>query len=157
MIQIIAIVFGVVVLVTNYLTWSFTADHFKDRAKAEMAEVMGLELQKQAQMRDAMAELEAKSHEVQVVEKERVRTITKEVQRVVKADPIYIAAECVLPPDGVRVYNAAASGMRLASATVQAPVVPAIPAPPVGKSDSGGSAGGGGVVLRPIPRVQAVP
>lgn len=157
MIQLIAIVFIVSVLVTNFLTWNFTADHFKDKAAAEIAEVQALELQKQATMREEMDKLAAQANEIQVVEKERVRTIVKEVQRVIKSDPVYIAAECVLPPDGVRVFNAAAAGVRLERPVVQAPVLPVVAPTPAGKIDAGGPPGGGGVVLRPVPRVPPVP
>lgn len=157
MIQLIAIAFAVSMLVTGFSTWHFASGYYESKAKAEMAEVLEAEAQKQATMREEMARLEEKSQEIKIVEKERVRTITKEVQRVVKADPIYIAAECVLPPDGVRVFNAAAGGVRLASATVQAPVVSVVPAPPAGKSDAGGPPGGVGTVLRPVPRVSPVP
>lgn len=147
---------SVVLVATNvttaYLVYDTTADYYDAKHQAEQAALLTAELAKQKELQAKMSALETKAQEVKTVEVERVKFITKEVRRVVK-EPVYVDAACKLTPDGVRVYNAAAAGLRLEDPEPQAPVVPVQPAQAPTTSKPGRPAGGGDGSLRPVPRL----
>ena len=146
----------VVLLATNattaYLIYDTTADYYDAKHQAEQAALLTAEPAKQKELQAKMSALETKAQEIKTVEVERVKYITKEVRRVVK-DRVYVDSACQLTPDGVRIYNAAAAGVRLEDPEPQAPVVSPEPATTPSEGKPGRPAGGGDGSLRRVPRL----
>ena len=139
-------------VVTAYLVYDTTADYYDAKHAAEQTALLETELAKQKELQAKMSALETKAQEIKTVEVERVKYITKEVRRVVK-DRVYVDSACQLTPDGVRIYNAAAAGVRLEDPEPQAPVVSTEPATTPSEGKPGRPAGGGDGSLRRVPRL----
>jgi hypothetical protein len=140
---------------SSYATWSVTADYYRALEAKAVAQAVAVEAQRRAELATQVAALERKQQQVREVEVVKWRTIKKEVERVVQADPVYVRAECRVTDDGVRLYNAAANGLQLAAAAGQPAAVPVQPAAAETKRDPGRPAGDSGGGVRPVPRLPA--
>jgi hypothetical protein len=130
--------------------YSSRLDAERARNAAEVAQAVAESESKRATLAMRTAELADALRDAQATERIRVIEVKKEVQRVVQA-PVY--RDCKLDDDGLRVYNAAASGMSVEPAAVtSAAVRENAPVAQVRRND-GGSAGGSGGGLRPVPRL----
>lgn len=149
--------FGILAMVigSSVMTWNFTANYYTAKAERLAAETAAVEANRRAELISQVTELERKQAVVREVEVVKWKTLRKEVERVVQADPVYVRLECRVTPDGVRVYNAAAAGLQLAAADGKAAVVPGEPTAAEGGSPAGRPAVDGGSGRRPIPRLPA--
>jgi hypothetical protein len=130
--------------------YSSRLDAERARNAAEVAQAVAESESKRATLATRTAELADALRDAQATDRLRVIEIKKEVQRVVQA-PVY--RDCRLDDDGLRIYNAAASGVRVEPAAVAPAAVPQdAPRAEIRRVD-GGSAGGGGGGLRPVPRL----
>ena len=155
MIYLIAIV--LMVGGASFATWNVTSDYYQSKASALEQRRVAAEATRRAELLGQIADLERKQAVVREVEIVKWRTVKKEVERVVKGDPVYVSLECRVTDDGVRVYNAAAAGLQLAAADIKPPAVPEKPAAAEARRNDGRPAGNGGVGLRPISRMPSVP
>jgi hypothetical protein len=157
MIQILLIVFAVVLVGSNLTTWSKTADYYNAKADAVLAQQVLKSQQIADDLRQEIVGIEAWYDGKVQQQKVVTRTITKEVQRVIQSDPIYVAAECRIPDAGVRLYTAAAAGVYVAPAAVPVAAVPAATGPAQAGGNDGRPAGSGNSERRPISRLPAAP
>ena len=138
---------------TGFATWNITSTYYEAKQDKLIAEAVAGEATKRADIATKMAALEREKAVVREVEVVKWKTIKKEVERVVKGDPVYVSLECRVTDDGVRLFNAAAAGLQLAAADVRPAVVPEKSAAPEARGDNGRPAGNSGGGLRPVPRV----
>ena len=130
--------------------YSSRLDAERARNAAEVARAVAESETKRATLATRTAELADALRDAQATERIRTVEIKREVQRVVEK-PVY--RDCRLDDDGLRVYNAAASGMRVEPAVVAPAAVPQDAARAAIRRDDGRPAGGGGVGLRAVPRL----
>jgi hypothetical protein len=142
---------------SSFLTWNVTSTYYQAKEARVVAEGIADEATKRADIATKMAALEREKAIVREVEVVKWRTVKKEVERVVKSDPVYVSLECRVTDDGVRVYNAAAGGLQLAVADVRPAPVPEKPAAAETRRNDGRPAGDSGSGIRPISRVPIVP
>lgn len=143
---------------TAAATFSVTSSYYSSRLDAErarnaaaVAQAVAESESKRATLAMRTAELADALRDAQATDRLRVIEVKKEVQRVIAAAPVY--RDCRLDDDGLRVYNAAASGMSVEPAAVtSAAVRENAPVAQVRRND-GGPAGGGGGGLRAVPRL----
>ncbi len=130
--------------------YSSRLDAERARNAAEVAAAVAESESKRATLATRTAELADALRDAQMTERVRTVEIKREVQRVVEK-PVY--RECRLDDDGLRIYNAAASGVRVGPAAVAPAAVPQIAPRPALRRVDGGSAPGSGGGLRPVPRM----
>ncbi len=142
---------------TAAATFGVTSSYYSSRLDAERAEQAAAVAQavaesetKRATLATRTAELADALRDAQATERIRTVEIKREVQRVVEK-PVY--RSCVVDDDGLRVYNAAASGMRVEPAVVAPAAVPQEPPRAAIRLDDGRPVGGGGAGLRAVPRL----
>ena len=151
----LVIIIGVAAMIagTNVATWNLTSSYYKAQEAKVVAETAAAEANRRAELATRVATLEREQAVVREVEVVKWRTIKKEVERVVKSDPVYVRLDCRVTDDGVRLYNAAAAGLQLAAADGKDAAVPQKPAAAEAERDPGRPTGNGGVGLRAIPRL----
>ena len=130
--------------------YSSRLDAERAQRAAEVAQAVAAGEAKRATLATRTAELADALRDAKAMETLRIIEVKKEVQRVVQA-PVY--RDCKLDDDGVRVYNAAASGVRVEPTIVPAAAVPADTPRAATRRDDGRPVAGGGVGLRPVPRL----
>ena len=143
---------------TAAATFGVTSSYYSSRLDAErarnaaaVAQAVAESESKRATLAMRTAELADALRDAQATERVRVIEVKKEVQRVIAAAPVY--RDCRLDDDGVRVYNAAASGVRVEPIAVAPAAVRENASVAQVRRNDGGSAGGGGGGLRPVPRL----
>ena len=148
-------VLGVVAMLagSSFMTWEVTSGYYKAREGRAIAEAVAVEAQRRADLATQLAAAERKAAQVREVEVVKWRTVKKEVERVVASDPVYVALECRVTDDGVRVYNAAAAGVQLATAAGKDATLPPKPAAAETERSAGRPSGDSGGSIRAIPRV----
>lgn len=137
-----------------YMTWSLTSDFYIAKAEAEAGRRAEKQLEFTEKVSDALGILTSKFIEAQKKERVRVKVIEKEVERVVQSDPVYSNPVCVLPDDGVRLYNAAAAGVQLESPAGADAAVPFVTTPAPAPANDGRttpSRYGGVRAISPVP------
>ncbi len=147
---------------TAAATFGVTSSYYSSRLDAErarnaaaVAQAVAESESKRATLAMRTAELADALRDAQATERVRVIEVKKEVQRVIAAAPVY--RDCRLDDDGVRVYNAAASGVRVDRAAV-APAAVSQNAPVAqNRRVDGGLSNGSGGGLRPVPRLSDRP
>ena len=147
---------------TAAATFGVTSSYYPSRLDAErarnaaaVAQAVAESESKRATLAMRTAELADALRDAQATERVRVIEVKKEGQRVIAAVPV--DRGCRLDDDGVRVYNAAASGVRVDRAAVApAAVSQNAPVAQIRRVDGGLSNGSGGG-LRPVPRLSDRP
>ena len=137
----------------SYATWDVTSNYYRMKESRAVAEGVAAEAQRRADLATQLAAAERKAAQVREVEVVKWRTVKKEVERVVASDPVYVALECRVTDDGVRLYNAAAAGVQLATAAGKDATLPPKPATAETERPDGRPSGDSGGSIRAIPRV----